>query len=112
MLGRLKRAKPMSLSASDLSSSCHRLGDSHDEPTAHPSGFAKAARPPRAARPEEEDRIALGDIHALLDWCERLGCTEDELRDAVRKAGPRLRGVKRALGKELHTRPMIGALLR
>lgn len=47
------------------------------------------------------DRIRLGDTHELFAWCEWLGCDEDQLRSAVREAGPMVRDVKRRLGKIL-----------
>lgn len=97
----------MSLSASDLSNSCHSSGHSLDDASSSCSGFAKASR-----EHDADDRIFLGDIHALLDWCARLGCTEDQLRDAVRKVGPRVQGVKRELGKDVYAGPIVGHLLR
>lgn len=99
----------MSLSASDLANSCHSAGHALED-SASCSGFARAARPPAAAEPDE--RISLADIHSVLDWCAVLGCTEDELRDAVRTAGPRVQSVKRALGKGLYSGSVVGQLLR
>ncbi len=100
----------MSLSASDLANSCHSAGHALED-SASCSGFAKAARPPAGAA-EPDERISLADIHAVLDWCAVLGCTEDELRDAVRTAGPRVQSVKRALGKGLYSGSVVGHLLR
>ena len=50
---------------------------------------------------EATNRIRLGDTHERLAWCDWLGCSEDELRDAVRAVGPMLQDVKRKLGKIL-----------
>lgn len=97
----------MSLSASDLANSCPSAGHALDD-AAPCSGFARAAREPA----ERDERISLADIHSVLDWCAVLGCTEDELRDAVRTAGPRVQSVKRALGKGLYSGTIVGQLLR
>lgn len=53
------------------------------------------------SRLEEQGRIQLWDSHERLAWCDWLGCTEDELRNAVREVGPALSEVKRKLGKIL-----------
>lgn len=97
----------MSLSDSDLANSCHSAGHALEDSAPY-SGFAKAAREPA----ERDERISLADIHSVLDWCAVLGCTEDELRDAVRTAGPRVQSVKRALGKGLYSGTVVGHLLR
>ena len=35
-------------------------------------------------------RIELDDVHELLYWTARLGCTSRQLREAIRTVGPRL----------------------
>lgn len=38
-------------------------------------------------RPEDANRINLSQRHEIDYWCNKWSCTEDELRQAVKKAG-------------------------
>jgi hypothetical protein len=38
-------------------------------------------------RPQDSSRIALEQEHELRYWTQRLGCTEEELREAVSNVG-------------------------
>ncbi|WP_411879676.1 DUF3606 domain-containing protein [Polaromonas sp. YR568] len=44
--------------------------------------------------------IALEQAHELRDWMKSLGCTEEELRDAVKAVGHSADAVRRYLGKK------------
>lgn len=35
----------------------------------------------------DRDRISLGEDYEVRDWCESLGVTEQQLRDAVAEVG-------------------------
>ena len=51
-------------------------------------------------RPEDPSRINLGQEWEVAHWCKRLGCTEEELIDAVGEVGTSVRKVKEYLGIE------------
>jgi hypothetical protein len=44
-------------------------------------------------------RINLDERHEILHWIRRLGCSESQLRDAMRAVGPIAADVKRHLGR-------------
>lgn len=46
-----------------------------------------------------EVRIDLDERHEILHWSRRLGCSEQQLRDAVRAVGPIAADVRRHLGR-------------
>lgn len=51
----------------------------------------------RGAR--DRARINVNQPHEVSYWSRKLGITEDELRSAVRQAGPMVADVQRHLGK-------------
>ena len=46
-----------------------------------------------------EARINLGELSQILHWSRRLGCSEPQLRDAVRAVGMNAADVRRYLGR-------------
>ena len=46
-----------------------------------------------------EVRIDLAEPQTILHWSRRLGCSEQQLRDAVRAVGPIAANVRRHLGR-------------
>ncbi len=48
-------------------------------------------------RPQDSNRIRVNEDDELEYWCERFGCTQAELRNAVQKVGPLAEDVKREL---------------
>ena len=46
-----------------------------------------------------EVRINLDERYEILHWSRRLGCSEQQLRDAVRAVGPIAANVRRHLGR-------------
>jgi len=46
---------------------------------------------------QDRDRINVNEPHELRHWAKKFGCTEDELRDAVKRAGPMADDVQRAI---------------
>lgn len=46
---------------------------------------------------QDRDRINVNEPHELRRWAQKFGCTEDELRDAVKRAGPMADDVQRAI---------------
>ncbi len=46
-----------------------------------------------------EVRINLEEQYEILHWIRRLGCSEQQLRDAVRAVGPIAADVRRHLGR-------------
>lgn len=48
---------------------------------------------------QDDSRINVSQPHEVRYWTKELGCTEEELRDAVSKVGPMVKDVKRKLGK-------------
>jgi hypothetical protein len=51
----------------------------------------------RGAR--DRARINVNQPHEVSYWSSKLGITEDQLRNAVRQAGPMVADVQRHLGK-------------
>jgi hypothetical protein len=47
----------------------------------------------------DRDRINVNEAHELRDWSRSLGCTEQQLKDAVKKVGVMVADVKRHLGQ-------------
>jgi hypothetical protein len=45
-------------------------------------------------RPQNAKRINLSDDDEVAYWCERFGCSETQLRNAVQKVGSRVDDVK------------------
>ena len=53
--------------------------------------------------PADTNRVELEEDWEVRWWCDRFGCTEVELRDAVRKVGPSTEDVEvelRQAGKQ------------
>lgn len=48
--------------------------------------------------PRDGDRVNVNEDWEVRYWCNEFGCTEQELRDAVRRAGVMVADVRRALG--------------
>ena len=48
-------------------------------------------------RPEDPARININQRWEVEYWCGKLGCTEEELKDAVGKVGVSVRKVKNYL---------------
>ncbi|HYE32157.1 MAG TPA: DUF3606 domain-containing protein [Methylomirabilota bacterium] len=48
---------------------------------------------------QDDIRINVNQEHELRDWSKKLGVTADELRDAVKKAGPLVADVRKQLKK-------------
>lgn len=44
--------------------------------------------------------ISLEEPHEVRDWAMSLGCTEDELREAVKAVGHSARAVREYLGRK------------
>lgn len=53
----------------------------------------------RATRESWEVEINLAERYEITHWSRRLGCSEQQLRDAVRAVGPRASAVRRHLGR-------------
>jgi len=49
----------------------------------------------------DRDRINVNEDYELRDWTKRFGVSEGELKAAVKKAGPMVRDVAKALGKSI-----------
>lgn len=49
--------------------------------------------------PQDRTRINVNQPHELRYWSQKLGVTEEELRNAVQQAGPMADKVERHLGK-------------
>ena len=47
----------------------------------------------------DRSRINVNEIHELDYWTKRLGCSRDQLRRAVEKAGPMVADVQRELAR-------------
>lgn len=52
---------------------------------------------PHAHRPNQ--RIGLGEDHEVLDWCQTLGVTEEQLRVAIATVGDDADEVRSHLGR-------------
>jgi hypothetical protein len=50
--------------------------------------------------PQDRSRINVHESWELQYWSKHLGVTPDELRDAVKAAGPAVSAVRKHLGKE------------
>ena len=50
--------------------------------------------------PQDASRISLSQSHEVKYWCERLGCTEDELEEAVKNVGDSADDVEKYLAKK------------
>jgi hypothetical protein len=48
---------------------------------------------------QDQLRINVDEPHEVRYWTQRLGCTEDELRKAVARAGTVAKDVRTALGR-------------
>jgi hypothetical protein len=46
---------------------------------------------------QDRDRINVNEPHELRHWAHKFGCTEEELRDAVKRAGPIAADVEREI---------------
>lgn len=49
--------------------------------------------------PLDAKRIDMNDLHEVRNWCQALGCTVQQLRDAVQAAGTSGAEVRKHLGK-------------
>jgi hypothetical protein len=47
--------------------------------------------------PQDRSRVNLDQEYEVRYWSQQFGCTEDELREAVRKVGNSAEAVKRAV---------------
>lgn len=54
---------------------------------------------PKDRGPADRARINLNQDHEVRYWTDALGCTEDQLKAAVKKAGPMVDDVRAALKK-------------
>ena len=63
--------------------------------------LGRAAMPDDTADRSRQDqlRINVNEPHEIRYWTQRLGCTEQELRDAVASAGVMAEDVRVALGR-------------
>ena len=48
----------------------------------------------------DRDRINVNEDYELRDWSKSLGVSADRLKEAVRKVGPMVEDVRRALGRK------------
>jgi len=53
--------------------------------------------PKKVGKPDR-DRINVNEDYELRDWSKSLGVSVDRLKEAVRKVGPMVAEVRRALG--------------
>lgn len=49
--------------------------------------------------PHDNKRIDVDDPSEVRNWCSALGCSEEELNDAVEAVGTSAKAVKKYLGK-------------
>ena len=54
---------------------------------------------PKQVGKSDRDRINVNEDYELRDWSKSLGVSADQLKEAVRKVGPMVADVRRALGK-------------
>jgi hypothetical protein len=54
---------------------------------------------PRKRGPQDRARVNVNERWEVDYWCDRLGVTPAQLRQAVKKAGPMAKDVRRELGK-------------
>lgn len=50
-------------------------------------------------KPEDPQRININQDWEVTYWCQELGCTKQELKDAVNAVGPMVKDVKAFLDK-------------
>jgi hypothetical protein len=50
-------------------------------------------------RPQDASRISLSEDWEVRYWCKEFGCTETELRNAVKKVGSSSKEVRKHFGK-------------
>ena len=55
---------------------------------------------PKAVGKPDRDRINVNEDYELRDWSKSLGVSVDRLKEAVRKVGPMVSDVRRALGSK------------
>jgi hypothetical protein len=53
---------------------------------------------PGAAKPAQ-DRINMKEAYEILDWSKKFGVSARQLLDAVKVVGPRIKDVRKKLGK-------------
>jgi hypothetical protein len=46
---------------------------------------------------QDRDRINLNEPHEVRRWAQKFGCSEDELREAVKRVGSMADDVERAI---------------
>ncbi|HZI04613.1 MAG TPA: DUF3606 domain-containing protein [Archangium sp.] len=54
---------------------------------------------PNYRGPLDRERINVNQPHEVRWWCKELGCTESELRAAVKAVGVMVKDVRKHLGK-------------
>ena len=54
---------------------------------------------PNKRRPQDALFVSINQPHEVRYWSEKLGVTEDKLKEAVRAAGPSAQDVQRHLKK-------------
>ena len=50
-------------------------------------------------QPQDPKKINVNQSWEVTYWCNKLGCTEKQLKDAVKKVGPMVADVKKELNK-------------
>ena len=55
---------------------------------------------PKAVGKPDRDRINVNEDYELRDWSKSLGVSADQLKETVRKVGPMVADVRRALGRK------------
>jgi len=55
---------------------------------------------PKQVGKPDRDRINVNEDYELRDWSKSLGVSADRLKEAVRKVGPMVEDVRRALGSK------------
>jgi hypothetical protein len=48
---------------------------------------------------QDRKRINVNEEHEVRYWTQKLGCTKEQLEDAVKQVGPMVDDVERHLGK-------------
>lgn len=64
-----------------------------------PQGEAPMADDLTNRGPRDRSRVNVNESYEVRYWCKEFSCTEQQLRDAVRRVGPMAADVRRALGK-------------
>jgi hypothetical protein len=49
--------------------------------------------------PADAARINVNERYEVDHWCEKFGCTEQQLRDCVKRVGVMVADVRKCLGK-------------